>query len=117
MSATTNPILPCEQQPEVVSLAVTTVESLPPREIISSKWLTEDNIEIKSTLPERQVKIELETRGIPDGDKLDVKITDKKNNSMKDLAIKVDGNKAVSDLFLVEENWLHQVLQIKVEKI
>lgn len=109
-------VLPCERI-EVTSLNVGDGTSLPTREIISSKWLTEDNIEIKSSLPQRNVKIEIETRGIPDGDNLDIKITNKKDQSQKTLTVKVNGNKALSNLFSIEDDWLDQILQIKIDKI
>lgn len=107
-------VLPCEKV-EVVSLKSYKPTELPPKEVLKKRWLTEDDVEITTSLTERNVKIAIETNGFFDGEKLKLKIRDSKNKMVKSLQVSLDGNKAITEVFKVEEEWLNKVLFITFE--
>jgi len=110
----TEPVLPCEQV-EVVNLDCFEPSQLPQKEILRARWLSDGDVEIKSSLTGREVKIQVKTNGFPDGEKLNVQILDSKNKTMKSLKLTINGNEVTSDLFNVEDEWLEKILFINFE--
>jgi len=110
----TEPVLPCEQV-EVINLGCFEPSQLPQKEILRARWLSDGDVEIKSSLTGREVKIQVKTNGFPDGEKLNVQILDSKNTTMKSLKLTINGNEAMSDTFSLEDEWIGKVLFINFE--
>lgn len=104
-------VLPCEQV-EVMSLMSHEPTPLPPKEILRKRWLTEAGIEISSSLTKREVKIEVETNGFSDGEKLNIEVVDSTNKGVKNLQVTLKENRATTETFEIEEEWLNRVLFI-----
>lgn len=111
---TIQPVLACEQV-EVMSLTSYKPTELPQKEILKKRWLTEDDVQITTSLTDRNVKIGVETNGFFDGEKLKLKVRDSKNKVVKSLQVSIEGNRAITEVFNVEEEWLNKVLFITFE--